>query len=64
MKFYLAIQGEEVIVQTRMEGGDDYHQTIHPGEDFNGILYEQLQVHAEKDGWIEIILPSGVDMSH
>ena len=64
MKFYLSIQGETVLVQVRMGVEEDYHQTIHPGETFNGIPYEQLRTLAEQEEGIEIVYPSEGNISH
>ena len=59
MIFNLTIQGEAVVVTVLWKGKDggveQYNQTIHPGEWFNGSPYELLREHAEKDGWLEII---------
>jgi hypothetical protein len=64
MKFYLIIQDETVIVQVRMGVDEDYHQTIHPGEEFNGIPYEQLRALAEQEEGLEIVYPSEGNVSH
>ena len=58
MIFRLTIQDEMVIVSAHMEGvgglTGDYSKTILPGEDFCGIPYHLLRIHAEKAGWIEM----------
>ena len=58
MKFYLTPQKRAVVVSSRMQEDDgkigDYVQVILPGENFNGIPYEQLRSYAEENGWIEI----------
>ena len=58
MIFNLTIKGETVIVAAHMEGvggiTGDYSQTIQPGDDFGGIPYDLLRIHAETAGWIEI----------
>ena len=58
MIFRLTIQGEMVIVSTHREGvgglTGDYSKNILPGEDFGGIPYDLLRIHAEKAGWVEI----------
>ena len=47
-----------VIVSAHMEGvgglPGDYSKNILPGDDFGGIPYDLLLIHAEKAGWIEI----------
>jgi hypothetical protein len=43
---------------------EDYHQTIHPGEEFNGIPYEQLRALAEQEEGLEIVYPSEGNVSH
>ena len=58
MVFRLTIQDDTVIVSAHMEGvgglTGDYSKTILPGDDFSGIPYDLLRIHAEKAGWIEI----------
>lgn len=58
MIFRLTIQDEMVIVSAHMEGvgglPGDYSKNILPGDDFGGIPYDLLLIHAEKAGWIEI----------
>ena len=58
MIFHLTIQRETVIVSAHMEGvgglTGDYSKNILPGDDFGGIPYDLLLIHAEKAGWIEI----------
>ena len=58
MIFRLTIQDEMVIVSAHMEGvgglTGDYSKNILPGDDFGGIPYDLLLIHAEKAGWIEI----------
>ena len=54
----LTIQGKTVVVSSHMEGvgglTGDYSKNILPGDDFGGISYKLLRIHAEKAGWIEI----------
>ena len=64
MKLYLTIQGETVLVQVPMGVEEDYHQTIHPGQTFNGIPYEQLRTFAEQEEGFEIAFPSEWGVSH
>ena len=58
MIFRLAIQDEMVIVSAHMEGvgglTGDYSKNILPGDDFGGIPYDLLRIHAEKAGWLKI----------
>ena len=58
MIFHLTIHCEMVIVSAHMEGvgglTGSYNKNILPGDNFGGIPYDLLLIHAEKAGWIEV----------
>lgn len=59
MKAFITIYDNEIVIMARAESSDDENAmigdmmlSIHPGEDFEGLSYDELRAHG--DGEIEI----------